>query len=73
MGPMRAIDFAGRAVVVTGGTRGIGAGIARAFLDAGADVLVCGRTEPAVVPAAGRTVLPRAPAPTSGIRRRPSG
>jgi len=44
---MQTIDFAGRAVVVTGGTRGIGAGIARAFLDAGADVLVCGRSEPA--------------------------
>jgi NAD(P)-dependent dehydrogenase (short-subunit alcohol dehydrogenase family) len=38
-------------VVVTGGTRGIGAGIARAFLAAGADVLVCGRTEPAELPA----------------------
>lgn len=44
-------DCAGRAVVVTGGTRGIGAGIARAFLAAGADVLVCGRTEPAALPA----------------------
>jgi NAD(P)-dependent dehydrogenase (short-subunit alcohol dehydrogenase family) len=40
-------DYSGRAVVVTGGTRGIGAGIARAFLKAGADVLVCGRTPPA--------------------------
>lgn len=40
-------DFAGRAVVVTGGTRGIGAGIAHAFLQAGAQVLVCGRTPPA--------------------------
>ncbi|HET9973696.1 MAG TPA: SDR family oxidoreductase [Streptosporangiaceae bacterium] len=37
-------------VVVTGGTRGIGAGIARAFLRAGAHVLVCGRAEPAVLP-----------------------
>jgi len=40
-------DFAGKAVVVTGGTRGIGAGIARGFLQAGAEVLVCGRTPPA--------------------------
>ncbi len=39
-------------VVVTGGTRGIGAGIAHAFLRAGANVLVCGRTEPAALPAA---------------------
>ena len=44
---MSEADYAGRAVVVTGGTRGIGAGIARAFLAAGADVLVCGRSEPA--------------------------
>jgi NAD(P)-dependent dehydrogenase (short-subunit alcohol dehydrogenase family) len=43
---MRAVDYAGRAVIITGGTRGIGAGIARAFLRAGAQVLVCGRTEP---------------------------
>jgi NAD(P)-dependent dehydrogenase (short-subunit alcohol dehydrogenase family) len=42
-----AFDFVGRSVVVTGGTRGIGRRIAEAFLDAGADVAVCGRTEPA--------------------------
>ncbi len=40
-------------VLVTGGTRGIGAGIARGFLRAGARVLVCGRTEPAELPCAG--------------------
>ena len=37
----------GLAVVITGGTRGIGAGIARAFLDTGGRVMVCGRTQPA--------------------------
>ena len=46
MSRMRGVDFQGQAVIVTGGTRGIGAGIARAFLQAGAQVLVCGRTEP---------------------------
>ena len=45
-------------MVVTGGTRGIGAGIARAFLGAGADVLVCGRTSPDELPAAdGRSAV----------------
>lgn len=47
------VDFAGRSVIVTGGTRGIGQAIAQAFLAAGAGVLVCGRTEPERVPAAG--------------------
>jgi NAD(P)-dependent dehydrogenase (short-subunit alcohol dehydrogenase family) len=40
------LDMSGRAVIVTGGTRGVGRGISLRFLEAGAQVVVCSRREP---------------------------
>jgi 3-oxoacyl-[acyl-carrier protein] reductase len=45
-------SVAGRSVIVTGGTKGIGKGIARVFARAGANVLVVGRSEATAAQAA---------------------
>lgn len=47
------LDFSGRVVLVTGGGKGIGRGIARSFLEAGAEVVICGRSQPETLPEAG--------------------
>jgi NAD(P)-dependent dehydrogenase (short-subunit alcohol dehydrogenase family) len=40
------VEFQNRVVLVTGGTKGVGRGIAQAFLACGARVVVCGRRAP---------------------------
>ena len=48
-----ALDMSGKVAIVTGGGRGVGRGIAERFLEAGADVVICGRTQPDALPEAG--------------------
>ena len=43
-------DLSGRVVIVTGGARGVGRGITEGFLAAGADVTICGRSDPESLP-----------------------
>ena len=47
------IDLTGRVGIVTGGGRGVGRGISEALLEAGAEVVICGRHEPERPPEAG--------------------
>ena len=46
---MTDISLAGRAAVITGAGRGLGEAIARAYVEAGASVLLCSRTEDELV------------------------
>jgi NAD(P)-dependent dehydrogenase (short-subunit alcohol dehydrogenase family) len=49
------LRFDGAVVLVTGGARGVGAGIARIFLAGGARVVICGRRRPERAPSTGGT------------------
>ncbi|NHF62154.1 SDR family oxidoreductase [Microcella pacifica] len=52
------IDLQGTVVLISGGGRGVGKGISTRFLDAGAEVEICGRTAPEVpVQSSGRTAI----------------
>lgn len=46
------VDFTGKTVVVTGGGKGVGKGISERFLEQGANVVICGRSEPDTLPTA---------------------
>ena len=46
MDKAKILDFEGKTVIVTGGTRGLGRVISESFLDAGANVVTCARNAP---------------------------
>lgn len=50
------LNLEGKAVIVTGGGKGVGRGITQRFLEQGAKVVICGRGEPEEMPAAGDNI-----------------
>lgn len=59
-------DLTGRAALVTGGSRGLGHAMAALLAEAGADVVICGRT-PATLEAAARRLADQTGARVEGI------
>jgi len=47
------LDMSGKVVIVTGGGKGVGRGITIRFLESGADVVICGRSQPETLPSGG--------------------
>ncbi|WP_373080650.1 SDR family oxidoreductase [Zhongshania sp.] len=47
------LNYSGKVVIVTGGGKGVGRGISERFLSLGAQVFICGRSEPETLPKSG--------------------